>query len=210
MQLRHCDTQLVVLHVVGDFFYKGVCLGKNPFVGWRQVVKAHLAQVGFLYIHKHEPGSVPYFVGKVTAGDDLLLGETHIVTRCISCHESQAQRVSAVLVDNLQRIDTVAQGLAHLASLLIPHKTVDEHVVKRTFAGVLISGEYHTDNPEEDNIITGHQHVGRVEIIEILGLFRPAQSGEWPQSGAEPGIQSILVLCQMFAAAFRADIRLSS
>ena len=43
----------------------------------------------------------------------------------------EAQRVRAVLVDDLQRIDAVAQRLAHLAPLRVAHKAVDQHGVER-------------------------------------------------------------------------------
>ena len=75
---------------------------------------------------------------------------------------------------------------------------MDQHGVKRCLAGVGQAGEDHAGNPEADDIITGHQRVGGVEVVVILGvLIRPAQGAERPQSRAEPGIQGIGVLGQV-------------
>ncbi len=34
--------------------------------------------------------------------------------------------------------------------------------------------EYHADDPEENDVVAGHQNVRRVEILHLLCLFRPA------------------------------------
>ena len=47
-------------------------------------------------------------------------------------------------------------------------------VVERAFSSLLIAGEYHTDYPEENDIISGYQYVGWIEIIKLLGILRPA------------------------------------
>ena len=147
-----------------------------------------------LHIHHDETGCVPYLVCEVTACFHSLPVETHVVARCISGDQRHTQGICAVLVDNLKRIDTIAKRLTHLASLAVAYQTVDQDGVERTLAGLLISGEYHTDNPEEDDIVTGYQHVGRVEVFQLLGFFRPAQGRERPQCRGEPGIQGILIL----------------
>ena len=72
---------------------------------------------------------------------------------------------------------------------------------------MLISGEYHTDNPEKDNVISGYQHIRRIEIIQVFRLIRPAQCRERPQRRGEPCIQRILILCKMRTAALRALLR---
>ena len=36
-----------------------------------------------------------------------------------------------------------------------------------------MTGEYHTDNPEENDIVSGYQHVGRIEIF-ISPVYPPA------------------------------------
>ena len=67
-------------------------------------------------------------------------------------------------------------------------------VWKGALPGVLAAGEDHPGHPEEDDVVAGDQHVGGVEIVQILGLLGPAQGGEGPQGGGEPGVQHVLVL----------------
>ncbi|MDT4818223.1 hypothetical protein FQZ97_513140 [compost metagenome] len=54
----------------------------------------------------------------------------------------------------------------------------------------------HAGDPEEDDVEAGDQHVGGVEGLEELGLFRPAEGGEGPQARAEPGVEHVFVLAQ--------------
>ena len=72
-------------------------------------------------------------------------------------------------------------------------------------SGLLQGGEDHADHPEEDDVVACHQHVCGIEILQLRRLFRPAKGGEGPEGGAEPGVQSILVLADLRAAAVRAD-----
>src|SRR5699024_4880832 len=74
-------------------------------------------------------------------------------------------------------------------------------------AHVFQTGEDHSCYPEENDVVAGYQCAGWVEVFELLGVVWPAQSGEWPQSGAEPGIQGVLILMQMGAAALRTFFR---
>ncbi len=55
--------------------------------------------------------------------------EAHIVAGAVAGDEVEAQRVGAVLVGHLQRVDAVAQRLGHLAALVIADQAVDEHVL---------------------------------------------------------------------------------
>ena len=80
-------------------------------------------------------------------------------------------------------------------------------MVERCLTGLLQCGEYHTDNPEEDDIISGYQNICRIEVLKLRCLIRPSKRGEWPQCGTEPGIQSVLILVHMCASAFRALLR---
>ena len=57
---------------------------------------------------------------------------------------------------------------------------MDQYCVKWAFAGLFNTGEYHTDYPEEDNIVSGYQYISWVEVIQIFCLIWPAKSGEWP------------------------------
>ena len=78
--------------------------------------------------------------------------------------------------------------------------------MERCFPCVGISRKYHTDDPEENNIISGHQNVRRIEILHLLRLFRPSQCRKRPQRRTKPCIQRILILGKMGAATVRADL----
>ena len=70
----------------------------------------------------------------------------------------------------------------------------------RGAVGVLhqVHGEHdHPRDPEEDDVEAGDQYVGGVEGLEELGLLRPAEGGEGPQAGAEPGVENVFVLAQL-------------
>ena len=84
---------------------------------------------------------------------------------------------------------------------------MEQYGLERLLSHLLVSGEDHTDNPEEDDIITGYQDIGRIEILQILGLLRPAQGLKRPQCGGEPGIQRIGILCKVGAAALGTYLR---
>ena len=80
-------------------------------------------------------------------------------------------------------------------------------MVERNLTGLLQSGEHHTHYPERDDIITRYQDIRRIEILQFRCLLRPSQCGKRPQSGTEPGVQSIRILGEMGMSAFRADRR---
>ena len=57
---------------------------------------------------------------------------------------------------------------------------MDQDRVKRALACLLDSGEYHTDDPEENDIISGNQNIRRIEIFHFIRILRPAEGGEGP------------------------------
>ena len=79
---------------------------------------------------------------------------------------------------------------------------MEQHRMERLLPHMFITGKNHTDHPEENNIVSGHQHVIRIEIIQILCFLGPPQGRKRPQGGRKPGIQRILILLHMGAAAF--------
>src|SRR4030095_6703966 len=55
---------------------------------------------------------------------------------------------------------------------------------------------------EKIAVWAGHEHVGRVERAEVLGLLvRPAEGGEGPEPRREPRVEDVLVLTDGPAAA---------
>ena len=56
---------------------------------------------------------------------------------------------------------------------------MDQDGVEGCLSGVFTAGEDHSGNPEEDDIIAGNQHIGGIELLEVLGIgIGPAQGLE--------------------------------
>ena len=151
-------------------------------------------------MHHNETGRIPYLIGKVTACLHTLPVETHIITRCISCDKRETKGICTILINHLQWIDTIAEGFTHLTSLTVSYQSVDQYRIKWNLSGVLQSGEHHTDDPEENNIISGYKSAGWIEIIHLFRIVRPAKSTERPQRRREPGIQRIRILTHRLPA----------
>ena len=208
VDLLYGDAQLELLHIFRDFRRQHIDLVEHPAILQSQGTLLDLLRnLRRVQIHQDEPGGVPHLIGKIPAGLHALPVETHVVARRISGHQRQPQGIGPVFVDNLQRINAVTQRFAHLTPQRIPHQTVDQHMLKGRFPCLLQSGEHHADYPEKDNIVTRHQHAGGVKIIQLRGMLRPAQGREGPEGRRKPGVQRVLVLPEMSAAAFGTFIR---
>ena len=195
----HAD--LVAVQILRDFLHQGVQLGEDPLVLGSQL--GSLGQLALVdgQVHHDKAAGVPDLVGKVPHGLALFRVEPGVVAGAVAGDEVEAQGVGAVLLRHLQGVDAVAQGLGHLAALVIPHQAVDEDGVEGDLLHLLAAGEDHPGHPEEDDVIASDHNGGGIVISQVLGLFRPAQGGEGPQGGGEPGIQHILIPGQMGAAA---------
>ena len=84
------------------------------------------------------------------------------------------QVLQADAIDQVQGVQSVALGLGHLLTFRIAHQAVDVHLAERHFAGELQRHHDHAGHPEEDDVVAGDQHIGRVEARQRLGLLRPA------------------------------------
>ena len=195
-------AQLVGVQVLGDLLDESVQLGEDPFVLQLQLSgQLHLVDG---QVHHDEPAGVPDLVGEVAHGLAFLLIEAHVVARAVAGDEVEAQGVRAVLVGDLQGVNAVAQGFGHLPALAVPDQAVDQNFFKGVLLHLLAAGEDHPGNPEEDDIIAGDQHAGRVKVVQLRRLLRPAQGGEGPQGGGEPGVQHVGVPLDICAAALGA------
>ena len=202
VDLLHCHAQLVLFQILRDLGNQGVQLGEHPLVGNFQLIKLGKFVFGVLgQVHQNIPGGVPQLVGEVAHGLAPLHIETHVVSGRVAGDHVHPQGVAAVFVDHFQRIDAVAQGLGHLAALVVPDQAVDQHRVEGSLSGMLAAGEDHSGHPEEDDVVARHQHIGGIEVVKVLGLFRPAQGLKGPQGGGEPGVQHVGVPLNVGAAA---------
>ena len=203
IDLLYRDTQLKLFQIVGGFPHQSIILAQQPFILNGKGVRQRYLHLLVGQVHQDKAGGVPQLVGKVAAGPNLGVGIPHIVSGAVSGGKGQTQGVGAKLVNDFQRVHTVTQGFGHLASLLIPHQAMNQHRIKGGLSHMLHTGEDHSGHPEEDDVITGHQSAGGIEMLQLRGFIRPSQRGERPESGGEPGIQRIGVLLHTAAAAFR-------
>ena len=77
---------------------------------------------------------------------------------------------------------------------------VQIHVMEGRLAHELDPGHNHPCHPQEDDLVARLQHIGRIEIGQILRPVGPAQRRERPQRRAEPGIEDVRVLFQRATA----------
>ena len=72
-------------------------------------------------------------------------------------NEGKAQRVGAVFLDDLKRVDGVAQGFRHLPPFRVAHGPVQVHVGKWNLVHEFDPGHDHARDPEKDDLRRGEQ-----------------------------------------------------
>ena len=182
-------AQLVLVEVVRDLAAQVVELGQYPAVLQLQPV----GQPVLLnrQVHHHEAGRVPQFVGEVAHGLAALHVKAHVVAGGVAGDQVEAKGVGAELLDHFDGIDAVPQALAHLAALAVAHQAVHDHGVEGRLLHVFAAAEDHAGDPEEDDVVAGHQDVRGIEVLQVLRLLGPAQRAERPQGGGEPGVEHV-------------------
>ena len=105
----------------------------------------------------------------------------------------EAQRIGAISVDQLERVDDVAFRLRHLLALLVADQRMDVDVAERHFFHDVQAHHHHAGDPEEDDVEAGDENVGRVVALHLGRLVGPAEGGERPERGGEPGVEHVLV-----------------
>ena len=200
VDLRGRDADLKGVHVVGDFLHERVELAQHPLILQLQL----LGQLDMVdgEVHHHKAAGIPDLVGEVAQGLALLNVEARVIAGRVAGDEVEAQRVRAVLLRHLQRVDAVAEGLGHLAALVVADEAVDEHRLERLLLHLLHAGEDHARDPEEDDVVA-RDHDGRgIPILEVGGVqIRPAKRGERPECRGEPGVEHVLLAGEVHAAA---------
>ena len=194
------DAELKGVHIVRDLADERIELREDPLV-------LELELFGQLHVvdrqvHHHEAARVPDLVAEVAHRLALFDVEAHVVARGVAGDEVEAQRVRAVLLGHLQRVDAVAERLGHLAALVVADEAVDEDGLERLLLHLLHAGEDHARDPEEDDIVA-RDHDGRgIPVLEVGRIeVGPAHRGERPERGGEPCIEHILLARQVLAAA---------
>ena len=116
--------------------------------------------------------------------------------------------VAAIALDDIDRIDAVALGLAHPLALAIKNRGVDEDIGKWDIAQVIQPQDDHPGDPQGDDIAPGHQTAAGIverQAVRAAGLTQgrltgldrssvgigPAQRAVRPQPARKPGIEHV-------------------
>ncbi len=132
-------------------------LADDPFVGGeghrlRVEVGARAAVVEL-----GEAGGVPELGAEVAVAGDPVAGELDVAAHGGERGEGEADGVGAERVDQLDRVEDVADRLRHLLALLVADEGVDVDVAERHLADQLELHHHHPGDPEEDDVEAGDE-----------------------------------------------------
>ena len=165
-------AEVEALQVGGDAAHGLLELAEDPLVRHRQPARVGQAlRLEILQVHQHEAAGVPDLVGEVAERFDLLLRHADVAAGRDAHHQREPQRIRAVLVDDLDRVDAVAERLAHLSTLRVAHEAVHQRDRERALAHLLDAGEHHARQPEEDDVVAAGEYRIRVEVLQIVRLL---------------------------------------
>ncbi len=137
---------------------------------------------------------VPNLIREIASHLETAFGEVDVLSVRGEHHQGEADRVGAVLLNHEERVDAVAERLAHFAADLVADGAVYIHVYKRNVTHEFEAGHNHAGDPEEDDFGGGDEELGRVVVFEFGRLLGPAHGAERPEPGGEPRIEHVLVL----------------
>ena len=85
-------------------------------------------------------------------------------------------------------------------SLPAGHDTREIHILERHFVLVFLTSHDHARHPEEDDVGSGDEVVGGVVVLElgVVGVEDAVEERQRPQPRAEPSVQGIIILAQVF------------
>ena len=145
------------------------------------------------FVHFRKAAGVPELGRKIAITFDPLRRQLDVTA--LRCHrrEREAQRIGAVFVDQMQGIDDVALRLRHLCTALVADERVNIDLREWRFLHEVETHHHHPGDPEEDDVETRDQHVGRIVAFQLRRRVRPAERRERPERRREPGVEHILV-----------------
>jgi hypothetical protein len=182
---------------------------------WSSAVSSAGSNCGSRHVHRRSPvcicrkrAAFQIFVPKLRPSSNFLLGNVDILPGRRQRDQAEAQRVRAEIADDVERVDRVAQALAHLAALVVAHGAVQVDAPERHVAHELEAGHDHARHPEEDDLRRRDQVARRIEELQVRVVLRPAEHAERPQPRAEPRVEHVRILPELVGPAPRALRRL--
>ena len=83
---------------------------------------------------------------------------------------------------------------------------MDDNVREGNLAHELEAGHDHPAHPEIDDLARRAVDVGRIEGLQVVGLFRPAERRKRPQGGRKPRVENVGVLLEPRISALGARV----
>lgn len=129
--------EVVLLVAVRHVVHHRVHLAHDPPLGERQAREARrVAELGageraallgghLLEVQEDELPGVPELVRQVAVRPEALEGQVQVHPKRRARREGEAQRVGPLLLDDVQRVDHVPEGLGHLAALRVADEAVE-------------------------------------------------------------------------------------
>ncbi len=174
--------------------------------GQRDLVPVARRGAGVHAVDEREPGRVPELVAEIARPGHPFLAERHVAARARAPGQREAGRVSPEPGDPVERVDGVSARLGHLLALRVPDQAVqrdltERHGSVRPGVGHRVQAEHHhPGDPEEQDVVPGDQHAGRIERAQVGRIVRPAKRRERPQRRGEPGIKNVRILSPLSSA----------
>ena len=141
---------------------------------------------------------------------EVLFRERDVGSRRALAGESEPHRVCAESIADLERIDNVSFRLRHLLPFRIEDNSGDVHRFEWNIIHELQAKHHHSRDPKEDDVVCGDKQRCGIERLQILRLIRPSERRERPQTGAEPGVEHILILPDLAGRAFWAALNVGA
>ena len=101
-----------------------------------------------------EPRGIPQLGGEVAIAFDPLLIHLHIAALAFHRRHEEAQRVSAIFVDQAQRIDDIALGLGHLCAICGADQPMEIESGPWVLTRHRLPHHHHARIPEEQDVKT--------------------------------------------------------
>src|SRR5574344_1112281 len=152
-----------------------------PFVEFSQIFVCNRDKCASLQVAQNITACIPHFVAEAAAHLEAVLVDEDVLSLRAHVAQGELERVCSVHIDYFERVDSVAERLRHLASLLVAYESVDVDVVERCLSGEFKSCHNHTAHPEEHAVVPGYERRRRIEFLEVVGVLRPAQCAERPE-----------------------------
>ena len=174
--------------------------GQDPTVGYgqRRGVRQHPRHPR--PVTKREPCRVPQLVAEVARASRPLVADRDVAARVGPPGQGEPGGIRTETVDPVDRVHRVAARLGHLLAGCVADQAVQRDVTERDgVAGIPVrhrvhAEHHHPGDPEEQDVVAGDEHAGRIEGAQVGRVVRPAEGGERPQGRGEPGVQHVGVL----------------